>query len=84
MDKVLCWLSGQDIEFMMPTRRVLDDFMSDVQSGKREFTDSCESMFFKMRIYKKGTLHLDFKDLKLLEDFNRAVAKGKKWIGSDY
>ena len=84
MDKVLCWLSGKDIDFMMPTRRVLDDFMNDVQSGKREFTDSCESMFFNMRIYKKGTLHLDFKDLKLLEDFNRAVAKGKKWIGSDY
>lgn len=33
--------------------------------------------FFKVKIYKKGTLHAQFLDLKVWEQFNRAVAKAK-------
>lgn len=40
-----------------------------------------DSTFFKMRGFKKGTLHIDFKDLDLLAKFNQAAAKGKKWLG---
>jgi hypothetical protein len=33
--------------------------------------------FFKVRLYKKGTLHAQFLDRKVWEAFNRAVAKAK-------
>jgi hypothetical protein len=42
-----------------------------------------ESTFFEIRYFKKGTVHLVWKDMKLLQDFNQLVAAGKKWLGSD-
>lgn len=33
--------------------------------------------FFKVKLFKKGTLHAQFLDRKVWEDFNRAVAKAK-------
>lgn len=72
-----------------PERSPLDAafFRSNAQwaaQPRLSYTDQFESTFFKIRIYKKGTMHLDFKDLYLLDDFNLAAAKGKRWIGADY
>jgi hypothetical protein len=33
--------------------------------------------FFKIRVYKKGTMHVEFKDKKVWELFNREAAKAK-------
>jgi Domain of unknown function (DUF4942)/Methyltransferase small domain len=82
LDKVLCWLSGQsteDLDFV-GTYKAIDTFCR----SKRDYQQLFESTFFKIRVYKKGTMHLDFKDLYLLDDFNLAAAKGKKWLGADY
>jgi hypothetical protein len=82
LDKVLCWLSGQNIEDVdfVGTYKAIDDFCRSKCNYQQQF----ESTFFKIRVYKKGTMHLDFKDLYLLDDFNLAAAKGKKWLGADY
>ena len=37
-----------------------------------------------MKIFKKGTLHLDFLDLDLLAEFNKRAAEGKQWLGGGY
>ena len=40
-----------------------------------------ESHFFTLRLYKKGTMHLQFKDESLWARFNQAAAEGKNWLG---
>ena len=40
-----------------------------------------DSEFFEFRFYKKGTLHLYFKDVYLYEQFNIVACKSKNWLG---
>lgn len=42
-----------------------------------------ESTYFEMRCYKKGTLHMYFKDKGLWERFNLTAARGKNWLPDD-
>lgn len=42
-----------------------------------------ESEFFTFRCYKKGTLHITFKDEWLWEEFNLRATDGKKWLPDD-
>ena len=42
-----------------------------------------ESTFFRMRYFKKGTLHLEFKDDALWERFNLVACQGKGWLGHE-
>ncbi len=81
MDKVLCWLSATPVDVGLNTWKSLKAYLWDSQLNHQQKFDS---HFFEFRFYKKGTLHLYFKDLKLLESFNSAAAKGKKWIGGGY
>jgi hypothetical protein len=84
LDKVLCWLSGKSLDNpdFVGTYSAIDWFCKSCRNG--DHTQVFESTFFNIRVYKKGTMHLDFKDLDLLGKFNIAAAKGKKWIGADY
>lgn len=43
-----------------------------------------ESTYFKITAYKKGTLHLTFKDENILRRFNVAACRGKGWLPMDY
>ena len=40
----------------------------------------CESTFFTMKFHLSGTVHLTFKDQKLLDELNYRAALYKKWI----
>ena len=82
LDKCLCWLSGESMEEIQSTYKSIYLFLRG--DGAKDYQQKFESTFFSIRVHKKGTVHLDFKDLYLLDDFNLAVAKGKKWIGADY
>lgn len=42
------------------------------------------SKYFTVRIYKKGTIHIEFTDEALLRRFNIFVAKSKGWLPYDY
>lgn len=79
LDKILLNLSGtrRDWEFV-GLNQAIDKFTE--RMGKHT-PEPLESTFFKVRIFKKGTVHLDFKDLELLAKFNAAAAKGKMWLG---
>ncbi len=86
IDKVMCYLSGTSYESM-------DKFNKDSCSYERltlktaitfvDVGDSglYESEFFLFRCYKKGTLHITFKDEALWARFNQVVNKGKNQIG---
>lgn len=42
-----------------------------------------DSEFFTMRFFKKGTLHIVFKDEYIWTQFNLRATKSKRWIGNE-
>ena len=38
------------------------------------------SQFFNCKIYRKGTLHITFKEESLWREFNIRATKGKAWL----
>lgn len=83
LDRVLCWISGADVTDpdFLGTYETLDDFCTWRKKRNLHYSSVFYSTFFAMRMYKKGTLHLDFQDIDLLDEFNRIAAEGKKWVG---
>lgn len=80
LDKAMCILSGKKFPEILGIDSAIGSF---IREGN-DYTQKFESEFFEIKIYKKGSVHLWFKDHKLNEDFNRRVAEHRKWIGSDY
>jgi len=72
IDRAMCLLKG------LPFNSI--QTISSTIEGSR-IGDKIESEFFYIRCYLKGTVHLVFKDLELLKDFNVAAARAKKWLG---
>jgi len=70
--KALCFLTGTKYE----DATGLDTFVSkmDMTFGKWY-----EWGFFSIKAFKKGTMHFQFSDEKVLEQFNRRVAEIKGW-----
>ncbi|HBX50130.1 MAG TPA: hypothetical protein DEH02_03570 [Bacteroidales bacterium] len=81
IDKVMCYITGNNFEACYSIYDALENkfrILGNVGSGV--FDGTCESQFFKMRFFKKGTLHLEFKDEKLWEEFNIRACMGKNWL----
>lgn len=78
LDKIIAWLSGKP---QSPTYAALDKYLDAINKGTLNYqSDPLITEFFKIKVFKKGTVHIDFLDLKILEDFNRRAAQGKKWL----
>lgn len=73
IDKVMCYLSGQALEDVVTIYDAVNKLPRDV--------NMTHSTFFKIRGFKKGTIHLEFLDEKLWNRFNIEACKGKGWIG---
>lgn len=74
IEKALCLLEG--IEFHKIQAEVLSGNKREVGYG--EWFDT---YFFRAKYFKKGTMHLEFKDLDVLARFNIAACKHKMWLG---
>lgn len=86
LDKVMFYLSGKQLPdnlFIYPgsTYSTIRSFCENHKKEGVHYSTEFENEFFKFRIFKKGTLHIDFKDLKILEQINRIASEGKNWIG---
>lgn len=81
LEKSLTFLDGykfpdkDDEEGVRKLTKILE---SKVKSG--EFGKWHDSKYFRFKFYKKGTLHLEFKDKQLWEMFNEKAADGKQWL----
>ena len=94
LDKACCFLSGTDYTSLRKEYRygeatpshLVYDAITDHIHGKTglEWNEPFDSEFFTLRVYKKGTVHLVFKDETLWTRFNEAAARGKKWVGAGY
>lgn len=86
IDKVMCHLTGTKYEDCFTLMNSLDqrfEFLGQVVTGEK-YDNTGESEFFTWKFYKKGTLHIEFKDPKLWEKFNLAACKGKNWLPPEY
>ena len=65
------------------TSKAINDRFS-ATSGKSllRHSDKFESTFFNIRVFKKGTVHLEFKDEEVWAKFNQVATAGKAWIGN--
>jgi hypothetical protein len=83
IDRGLCLVTGQKFENIKSSSSALKAGC-DRPFGSGALTDNVvESEFFKIKFFKKGTIHLYFKDEKVWERFNLAAAKGKNWLPAE-
>ena len=81
IDKVMCYLTGTNFDHCHTVAQALESKfrrLGRVDSGS--FDGTCESAFFRLRFFKKGTLHLEFKDERLWQEFNLRACAGKLWL----
>lgn len=86
IDKVMCYLSGVNYDTMPGA---IDEALKNkfriigkIRPGDK-FDNTTESYFFKLKFWKKGTLHLEFKDDKLWQEFNLRACVGKMWLSEE-
>lgn len=97
IDKVMCYLSGIPYESLDKLKPGISEYNSRehtadsyehlslqraIQFVRVGDNSLHESEFFQFRCYKKGTLHIIFKDEDLWARFNIAASEGKKILGS--
>lgn len=82
LDRALAFLSGKPFNNILTIVNAFERHCS--ACGNSWNTRSFESEFFECRAYKKGSLHLFFKDEMLWERFNIEAARGKNWLPDDY
>jgi hypothetical protein len=85
LDRVLCVLSGRKFESCYTIGHALSSTFQSlgyhVKAGP--FHNQCQSEFFDIRFFKKGTVHLVWRDDLLREAFNKTAAAGRAEIGKD-
>jgi hypothetical protein len=80
--KVMCYLTGTSYETCHTIEQALTTHfnrLGKVYPGDK-FTDTLQSEFFEIRFFKKGTLHLTFRDARLHQEFNLRACAGKLWL----
>jgi len=82
LDRAMAFLEGKSLEQITTVFDVFNRMGQ--QFGKDALGALYESTYFEFRGYKKGTLHLHFKDKSLWERFNIEAARGKNWLPDDY
>ncbi len=82
IDKVMCYITGVTYENCMTIHSALErqfHCIGYIKPGDK-FDNACRSSFFNIKFWKKGTLHLEFIDPKLWEEFNIRACKDKNWL----
>lgn len=73
LEKVLCNLIGKDIMRIKTIEQTIKEGI--------EFSKWYKSEFFRFKVFKKGTIHFQFLDEKIWNQFNNRACEGKKWLG---
>lgn len=84
LDRIMCVLDGNDFEKCHTIASTLDiRFRNLGHNVRAPFDNECQSDYFNIKFFKKGTVHLTFRDRDLWARFNITASKGKSWIGQD-
>ena len=92
IDKAMCWLAGRNYESLTgeieipgqgkapsPKDSTIAETIRRIDVGDQGWH---ESAFFRVKAFKKGTIHLEFKDNDLWAKFNLVVNQNKNLIGT--
>lgn len=82
IDKCMCYITGTDYDSCYTLADSLDRkfrSMGNICTGD-SFDNTGESEFFTYKFWKKGTLHITFKDEFLWQEFNMRACNGKNWL----
>ena len=95
IDKAMCWLSGTSYDSLddeplknfnqienlkgQGERMTITAVLKSIPVGNQDWH---ESAFFLVKAFKKGTVHLQFRDEDLLNKFNITVNEGKNQLGT--
>ena len=77
IDKAMCWLSGTQFDAIKDN--TISSVIREINVGDQEWHPSA---FFDVKCFKKGTVHLQFRDEDLLNKFNITVNEGKNQLGA--
>lgn len=85
IDRILCNIDGQDFEHCDTIYKSLRNKFDELGSNpaREDYADGCESDYFHIKFFKKGTIHLTFKSKELMNKMNILASEGKMWIGKD-
>ena len=83
------------VDFLLDVEKVMSYFQASSgdynsidklcdQALRRGENRNIDTEYFKISIFKKGTIHLTFKDLDLLRRFNIEACKNKNFLPCDY
>lgn len=78
IDKVCAWLAGKQYEDTLTIEKAMNKMFADYRTTG---ATTCDSEFFQIRVFKKGTVHLIFKNEYVWNQLNLTVAKARNWIG---
>jgi hypothetical protein len=76
-------LSGRDINNIRGIALAMDRALDEANRGRDYRAPVC-STFFRVRFWKKGTMHIEFLDEDLWRELNIRAAQGKNWVGAGY
>lgn len=57
---------------------------NEILNRVKQYGKKIETKFFILDIYKKGTMHITFKNQDYLNQFNILAGKGKKWLPDSF
>lgn len=80
IDKVMNYFDGRSEYTKIST--AIDQRLK--ETGWSGSPGEIESTYFKIKVYKKGTCHLTFKDEGIRRRFNVTACRGKGWLPQDY
>lgn len=87
VDRALCVVSGREFRAITPVSTAVDKDLRarwDQRSVGDPRAGACDSTFFDIRYFKKGTIHLKFKDEDVWTRFNVMACNGRKWLPPDH
>ncbi len=80
IDIALCFVTGRDINEVVGLESAIGNQMSMANKHSGIENTKGVSSFFEFQFYKKGTVHLYFRDEETWMRFNLIAAAGKMWL----
>jgi 16S rRNA A1518/A1519 N6-dimethyltransferase RsmA/KsgA/DIM1 with predicted DNA glycosylase/AP lyase activity len=83
VEKALDYITGKETLYFKSVMGVLKkrfDSIGRIKSGEDFDKSDMDSFYFNIRFFKKGTVHLTFKDVKVWDEFNMRACLKKNWL----
>lgn len=87
-------LSWDQEKLLSDMHKIMSYFDGEICSGDTAYlvdgalrtgdTRKIDTKFFYISVFKKGTIHFEFKSMDILRRFNIAACQGKNWLPMDY